>query len=97
MQPVHKVEIIISSIEVNQVLDLLDRTQVSGYTVIEHTTGKGDRGLTDSNLGRAFSNTYILTVCTNEKQLNFLVEEITPLLKKVGGICLVADANWINH
>jgi nitrogen regulatory protein PII len=97
MQPVHKVEIIISSIELNKVLDILEKTNVSGYTVIEHTSGKGDRGMTDSDLGRAFSNTYILTVCTNEKQLEFLVEEVTPLLKKVGGICLVTDANWINH
>lgn len=97
MQPVHKVEIIISSIELNKVLTILEKTSVSGYTVIDHTSGKGDRGMTDSDLGRAFSNTYILTVCTNEKQLDFLVEEVTPLLKKVGGICLVTDANWINH
>lgn len=53
--------------------------------------------MADSDLSRAFSNTYILTVCTNEKQLDFLVEEVTPVLKKVGGICLVTDATWINH
>ncbi len=97
MQPVHKVEIIINSLETNEVLDILEKTRVSGYTVIDHTTGKGDRGMTDSDLGRAFSNTYILTVCTNEKQLEFLTEEVTPLLKKVGGICLVTEAVWINH
>ncbi|WP_051036024.1 ATP-binding protein [Stanieria cyanosphaera] len=50
---------------------------------------EGDRGILDNDLDRASSYTYILTVCTNEKQLNFLIEEITPLLKKVGGICLV--------
>lgn len=97
MQSVHKVEIIISSVEINEVLDILEKIKVSGYTVIDHTSGKGDRGITNSDLGRAFSNTYILTVCTNEKQLSFLTEEITPLLKKVGGICIVTDANWVNH
>lgn len=97
MQPVHKVEIIISSLEINEVLDILEKTRVSGYTVIEHTSGKGERGMTDSDLGKAFSNTYILTVCTNEKQLEFLTEEVTPLLKKVGGICLVTEAGWISH
>ena len=97
MQPVHKVEIIISSLETNEVLDILEKTRVSGYTVIDHTTGKGDRGMTDSDLGKAFSNTYILTVCTNAKQLEFLTAEITPLLKKVGGICLVTESAWINH
>lgn len=97
MQPVHKVEIIINRVELNKVVKILDKINVSGYTVIEHTHGKGDRGMTDSDLGGAFSNTYILTVCTNEKQLELLVEEVTPLLKKVGGICLVTDANWISH
>lgn len=97
MQPVHKVEIIISSLEINEVLDILEKVRVSGYTVINPTSGKGDRGISDNDLDRASSNTYILTVCTNEKQLNFLVEEITPILKKVGGICLVTDAAWVNH
>jgi nitrogen regulatory protein PII len=97
MQSVHKVEIIISSLKLERVLKILDSVDVSGYTVINNTMGKGDRGVTDSNLDRAFSNAYVLTVCTNEEQLNFLAQEITPLLKKVGGICLVTEAAWINH
>jgi nitrogen regulatory protein PII len=97
MQSVHKVEIIISNLKLERVLKILEKIDVSGYTVIDNTTGKGDRGVTDSDLGSEFSNAYILTVCTNEQQLNFLTEEITPLLKKVGGICLVTEAAWINH
>ncbi|MBW4536101.1 MAG: P-II family nitrogen regulator [Pleurocapsa minor HA4230-MV1] len=97
MQSVHKVEIIISSQKLERVLKILEKVGVSGYTVIDNTTGKGDRGFTDIDLDRVFSNAYILTVCTNEKQLNFLTEEIKPLLKKVGGICLVTEAAWINH
>jgi nitrogen regulatory protein PII len=97
MQSVHKVEIIISSLKLERVLKILEKIDVSGYTVIDNTIGKGDRGVADSDLDKAFSNAYILTVCTNEKQLNFLTEEITPLLKKVGGICLVTEAAWINH
>ena len=62
---------------------------VSGYTVIDHTSRKGDRSTIDSDLGRAFSNTYILTVCTNQKQLDFLTAEITPLLRKVGEVASV--------
>jgi hypothetical protein len=26
-----------------------------------------------------------------------LTQEITPLLKKVGGICLVTESTWINY
>jgi nitrogen regulatory protein PII len=97
VQQVKKVEIIISTLEVNEVLEILDTVRVSGYTVINNTSGKGDRGMSDNDLGRVFSNSYIMTVCTNEKQLNYLVDEITPVLKKIGGICLVTDANWVLH
>lgn len=97
MQPVHKVEIIISSLELNKVLKVLETVDISGYTVINPTSGKGDRGYVESDLGREFSNSYILTVCTNEKQLRLLTEKITPLLRKVGGICLVTEAAWLNH
>lgn len=97
MQPVHKVEIIISSLELSKVLEILETIDISGYTVIDSTSGKGERGFVDSNLGREFSNAYILTVCTNERQLNFLTEKVTPLLRKVGGICLITEAAWISH
>ncbi|PSB07499.1 transcriptional regulator [Pleurocapsa sp. CCALA 161] len=97
MQSVHKVEIILSSLKLEQLLTILDQVNVSGYTVIDNTTGKGDRGFTDTDLDRVFSNAYVLTVCTNEEQLNLLIAEITPLLKKVGETCLVSAAAWIDH
>jgi hypothetical protein len=48
-------------------------------------------------LDREFSNSYFMTVCTNEQQLEQLVKMITPLLKKVGGVFLVTEANWLVH
>ncbi|BAU66648.1 Nitrogen regulatory protein P-II [Stanieria sp. NIES-3757] len=45
MQSVHKVEIIISSLKINEVLDILEKLRVSGYTVINPASGKGDRGI----------------------------------------------------
>jgi nitrogen regulatory protein PII len=97
MESVHKVEIIVSSVQLDRVLKILDHINVSDYTVIDHTIGKGDRGFTDTDLDRVFSNAYILTVCTSDQQLNFLTEEITPVLKKVGGSCLVTAATWVNY
>lgn len=76
---------------------ILDEVQVSGYTVIEETAGKGDRGISCSDFGCVFSGSYVMTVCTNEQQLNNLVERINPILKKVGGVCLVTDAKWVRH
>ncbi|WP_013324873.1 P-II family nitrogen regulator [Gloeothece verrucosa] len=97
MQQVKKVEIIISTLEMEEVLDILDTVRVSGYTAIKNTSGKGERGISYNDLGATFSNSYIMTVCTNDKQLNDLIDELLPLLKKIGGICLVSDANWVIH
>lgn len=97
MQEVKKVEIIISTLELNDVIEILDSINVSGYTIMKDVSGKGDRGASYNDLGEEFSNSYIMTVCTNEKQLENLVENLLPLLKKIGGICLVTDSNWVIH
>lgn len=97
MQSVKKVEIIVSSLELEVVLEILNRAKVSGYTVIKNAYGQGDRGISNDDVDNVFSNSYILTVCTNENQLDQVVHMITPILKKVGGICLVSDSNWISH
>lgn len=97
MQEVKKVEIIISTLELDEITDILDSIKVSGYTILKNISGKGDRGDSFNDLGIEFSNSYIMTVCTNEKQLNYLIEELLPLLKKIGGICLITDSQWIIH
>jgi nitrogen regulatory protein PII len=97
MQEVKKVEIVTDTFHIEDTLQILESVNVSGYTIIKDTSGKGDRGLSCSDIDCLFSSSYILTVCTNERQLNNLVEKITPLLQKVGGVCLVTDAKWINH
>lgn len=97
MLPVKKVEIIVNHHEVNQALRLLDSVGISGYTVVENAHGKGERGVTSEDIDLSFRNTYIMTVCTNEKQLQQLVDAIKPLLMKVGGVCLVSEASWVVH
>jgi nitrogen regulatory protein PII len=97
MQQVKKVEIIISSLEVEEVSEILDKAKVSGYTVIKNALGKGERGFSYADFDEESSNSYVMTVCTNEQQLENLVNLLKPLLKKVGGVCLVTDATWVIH
>lgn len=94
---VKRVEIIVSHSHLEKTLMILDEVQVSGYTVIEDTAGKGDRGVSCSDIGCVFSGSYVMTVCTNDDQLTHLVEKINPILKKVGGVCLITDAKWVRH
>ncbi|KAF3884009.1 transcriptional regulator [Tolypothrix bouteillei VB521301] len=97
MQEVKKVEIIMDNSYIEETLKILETVSVSGYTIIKDTSGKGDRGLSCPDIDCLFSSSYIMTVCTNEKQLDSLVQKITPILKKIGGMCLVTDAKWVNH
>ncbi|MBD2593173.1 transcriptional regulator [Nostoc spongiaeforme FACHB-130] len=97
MEAIKKVEIVTNSLELPKVLDILEKIGVSGYTVIEDVTGKGDRGRVFNDLeSHALTNGYIMSVCTQEQEEE-LVTEIEPILKKFGGVCIVSDAKWIAH
>lgn len=97
MQAVKKVEIITNSLELEQVLRILEKIGVSGYTVIKDVTGKGDRGRVFDDLETpALTNGYIMTICT-EKQEQEVVEALRPILKKYGGVCIVSDAKGVIH
>jgi nitrogen regulatory protein PII len=97
MQTVKKLEIITNSLEMNRVLELLEKLGISGYSVIKDVSGFGARGRVIDDLENgAFSNDYVLSVCTAEQE-QAVVEAIRPILKKYGGICLVSDAKWIVH
>ncbi len=97
MQSVKRVEIVIDTLDLDRVLALLDKAGVSGYTVIRNAEGKGHRGMrTGDDVTRVFQNSYVLTACT-EEQLTAVVAAIRPVLKRVGGVCLVSDALWVVH
>lgn len=97
MERVKKVEIITTSLELDKVLDALNKFNVSGYTVMRNVIGKGGRGTADDDIEMTvLSNVYVMTTC-EENRVKNLVEMIRPILKKFGGVCLVSDAEWIIH
>ncbi|MDH3445097.1 MAG: transcriptional regulator [Deltaproteobacteria bacterium] len=97
MQAAKKVEIICDSVEVKNVIKILESNGISGYTIIRDVIGKGGRGMRAADdLTDVFKNSWILTVCSPE-QVGQLVEAIRPILKKFGGICLVTDTNYVIH
>jgi hypothetical protein len=97
MQAVKRIEIIVAEIVLRDVLGLLERHHVAGYTVTRGLSGKGDRGnFTPEGLAGEFSNTSILIVASltgNEP----LLDDLRKLLAKYGGLCLVSDALWLEH
>lgn len=97
MKPMKKVEVVIDSVYLSRVLDILERVGVSGYTVIRDALGKGERGImAGDELTDVFKNSYVFTVCL-EEMAHRIAEEVRPLLKKAGGICLISDVLWLTH
>lgn len=44
----------------------------------------------------AFDNSYIVIACDENESVQ-IVETVRPILKRLGGICLVSDAMWVKH
>ncbi|MBW4508027.1 MAG: transcriptional regulator [Scytonematopsis contorta HA4267-MV1] len=97
MEYIKRIEIITNALEVEPVIEILNKVGVSGYSIIKDVTGSGDRGKVRDDLETtALTNVYVLSVCQQEKEEE-LVTAITPILKKFGGVCIVSDAKWIEH
>jgi nitrogen regulatory protein PII len=97
MKRVKKVELVVDAHEVPHLIAQLKGIGVNDYTVIREAHGRGDRG---SRAGDVFSgvfdNSYVMIACS-EEQSKQIVETVRPILKQLGGICLVSDAMWVLH
>ena len=95
MKPVKRIEIVIEEIELENVIDELDRIGVVGYTVVPRAGGRGERGVRYESL-QGLGNV-LLTIACDEQQAIEVIEAMRPILKRYGGVCLVSDAMWVIH
>ena len=92
-----KVEVIIESIYLNRLIDLFKEGNVTGYTIIRDIEGAGGHGLkTADDAHDILSNTYVFTLC-NEEKLNSMIEKLRAFIDKYGGKCIVLDAGVLLH
>ena len=97
MKAVKKVEIVVESDFLPKIVSLLEKEGINGYTIIRQASGKGAKGIRDGyGLTDVFQNNYILLACS-EEELQRITEPLRALLKRIGGICLVSDAQWLIH
>jgi nitrogen regulatory protein PII len=91
MHPVKRIEIVADSVELGKLLERLDRSGVSSYTVIRNVAGKGIRGTVfDDSAVTMLDNTYIIAFCPPD-QVTPVVEAIQPILNKFGGSCWISE------
>ncbi len=92
MEPVKRVEIVIDSLDVPDLLAGLGRIGIHHYAVVNGVVGHGEGG--DSGaapFSGAFENTYVLIACS-EAQAQQILAVVRPVLKGRGGLCLLSDA-----
>jgi nitrogen regulatory protein PII len=94
LQPIKKIEIIVSYLEVPAVLKILKKNLVKRYTVINNVSGSGEHGYSGDDL---ITNSYIMIICTELELAEQLSTAMQPLLKKLGGIFIITDGQWIAH
>lgn len=97
MENIKRVEIIVPHAEKDSFLKLFAKENVEGFTLIEKVSGMGHRGMQDGlGLSDAFTNTLIIWYCSIAK-FESMKELIRTMLEASGGICAVADAQWVKH
>ena len=95
MKKMKKIEIILESVYLNRLIELFDRKEITGYTIIRDVEGKGITGIKSADeITDVFSNNYVFTVCDEAKLMN-IVEDIRRFIKKYGGRCIVSDVSWV--
>lgn len=97
MQPIVRIEIVIDALHSSEVVDLLARVGLKGYTLIRNVSGAGERGRRQGDdITGVDNNHYVLTTCAPDAA-DRVAASLRPLLERVGGICLMSDARWLQH
>ena len=91
-----KIEIIVRGNQLQAIQELLDRTQVSGYTIIPNISGKGHHGM---HAGQLMFNDLdvldmVITVVPDDL-VETILAGITPLFERHSGVVFVSDVTVI--
>lgn len=93
-----KVEVVIASTFIKQVIERFNKANVKGFTAIEIAKGRGIKSgeTIDEGMIPVYKNHYIFVLC-DEDQARELINLIDPLIKKAGGLIILSDVQTTNH
>lgn len=88
-------EIVIGIEQLDQLMELLERTEVRGYTVIKNAGGYGSRGARrPDDVLMTDENVVVILACKDD-QAQRVLNELRPAMKELGGMCLISDCQWV--
>lgn len=97
MQPVKRIEIVVDSPEIPELLSVLRAQGIRGYTLFTHLRGSGDRGDRLDDEPNGGNGNSCLVIAARPDAVAGIIEAIRPILRRRGGMCLISDAQWVVH
>ncbi len=92
LHPMKEIRVIVAGEQRSFVTELLDRVNVSGYTIIGNVSGKGHHGVREAHFmfSEQESLEMIMTVVPEEK-VEPILAGLRPLFERHSGVMFVAD------
>ncbi|MER0170406.1 MAG: transcriptional regulator [Nitrosomonas sp.] len=84
-------EIVIGAEYVDQLTELLERTEVSGYTFFKNVGGIGSRGIRNPDDVLITDENIVIILACKEDRAQKVLNEIGVAMKGFGGMCLVSN------
>lgn len=88
-------EIVVGIEQLEDLMDLLEKSGVRGYTVIKNAGGYGSRGARNPDDVLMEQENIVVILACKEDQAQRVVNELRPALKSFGGMCLISDCLWL--
>ena len=88
-------EIVIGIEQLEQLVELLEKTGVRGYTVIKNAGGYGSRGARNPDDVLMEEENVVVVLACKEDQAQRVLNELRPVMKGLGGMCLISDCIWV--
>ena len=96
LQSAHRLEIIATGIDAEEICSLLTECGASGYTLFHHLSGWGDRGhQRDDDIDGFSGNVCILSVCA-PTVADRVLTRLEPILQVRGGLCTVTEVQLLD-
>jgi nitrogen regulatory protein PII len=92
LYPLKKLEIIIEGVHQSFATDLLDRAGVTGYTIVNNVSGKGQHGFHEGHL--MFNEEAVLIMiiaAVPEELVEPILEGFAPFFNQHSGVVFVSD------
>ena len=91
-----RIDLIFSERELEAILNALEASEVPGYTVMKHATGRGPETIVseDMEFSGLGTNAHVIVFC-DEATIDTINEKTKSILNYYGGVAYVSEATKI--